>query len=324
MNANDSRPTGVILVTMGDAPSLAGVFPFLVRLFSDPAIIRAPWFVRYPLSVYIALKKLPTMMKRYKAIGGGSPMNAITERQGRALEERLNEDGNFRVFVANRYCPPDTRDAYKAAKKARVKKVVVLPMYPHYSTATTGSSFEALKAVIANDPDPPDVSWIDSYSSDEAFVAAFSAKIEQALKEFPEDQRKDVQILFSAHSLPHEFIAKGDPYLDEIRKTLTGVIKLLRPAYFHLCFQSKGGGKREWLKPETDEVLRQLAEKGRGKVLLVPISFVAENIETLYDVEVMYREMAGSLGAERFVRSLCLDDDPEYIEALAGMVRRSL
>jgi len=324
MSADNPNPTGVILVTMGDAPSLSGVFPFLVRLFSDPAIIRAPWFVRYPLSVYIALKKLPTMLRRYKAIGGGSPMNTMTERQARALEDRLNEDGYFRVFVANRYCTPDTRDAYKAAKKAGVRKVVALPMYPHYSTATTGSSFDALKAVIAKDPDPPDVLWVESYASDEAFVSAFTAKIEEALAEFPEDQRKDVQFLFSAHSLPHEFIKGGDPYLDEIRKTLTGVIKLLRPAYFHLCFQSKGGGKREWLKPETDEVLRQLAEKGRGRVLLVPISFVAENIETLYDVEVMYREMAGRLGIERFVRSRCLDDAPEFIEALAGMARSAL
>jgi protoporphyrin/coproporphyrin ferrochelatase len=324
MTVDDTRPTGVILVTMGDAPSLWGVFPFLVRLFSDPAIIRAPWFVRYPLSVYISLKKLPTMLKRYRAIGGGSPMNAMTERQASALEDRLNEDASFRVFVANRYCSPDTKDAYKAAKRAGIKRLVVLPLYPHFSTATTGSSFDALKALIAKDPGPPEVSWIESYASDEAFVTAFSEKISEALNEFPEDERKDVQLLFSAHSLPHEFVAKGDPYLDEIRKTLTGVIKLLKPAYFHLCFQSKGGGKREWLKPETDEILRKLAEKGRGKVVLVPISFVAENIETLYDVEVMYREMAGKLGIDRFVRSRCLDDAPGYIDALAGIVRSSL
>lgn len=323
MPAND-KPIGIILMTMGDAASLSGVFPFLLRLFSDPAIIRAPWFVRYPLSLYISLKKLPTMLKRYAAIGGGSPMNAITGKQARALEEKLSEYGNFRVFVANRYCGPDTKAAYRAAKKEGIGRLVALPLYPHFSTATTGSSFDALKELIEKDPDPPDVVWINSYATDEKFVVAFTGRIADAIAGLPEQDRREAQVLFSAHSLPHEFIGQGDPYLDEIRGTLTGVIKLLKPPYFHLCFQSKGGGRREWLKPETDEVLAQLAAKGRDKAVIVPISFVAENIETLYDVEVIYREMAESLGFKAFVRARCLDDDPLFVEALADAVRSAL
>ncbi len=324
MSSKENIPIGVMLMTMGDAASLSGVFPFLVRLFSDAAIIRAPWYVRYPLSVYISLKKLPTMLTRYRAIGGGSPMNAITEKQARALEEKLSGYGNFRVFVANRYCGPDTKVAYRAAKREGVRKLVALPLYPHFSTATTGSSFDALKELIRKDPDPPDVVWISSYSSDEKFVVAFTGRIAEAIAELPEDERPGVQVLFSAHSLPHEFINQGDPYLDEIRGTLTGVIKLLKPPYFHLCFQSRGGGRREWLKPETEEVLKQLSDKGRNKAVIAPISFVAENIETLYDVDIMYREMAEGLGFTAFVRVRCLDDDPVFIEALADSVRSAL
>ena len=308
-------------MTMGDAASTAGVFPFLVRLFSDPAIIRAPWFVRYPLSVYIAAKKLPAMRARYRAIGGGSPMNAITEKQAAALEKRLNESGSFRVYVANRYCAPSTKSAYRRIKKDGIKKLVALPLYPHYTTATTKSNFDELESLIGKDSDPPEVAWVRSFASDPAFLKAFTRKITEAVAAIPEEERKDAQYIFSAHSLPHEFVAKGDPYLDEIRAMLTGVIKLLKPAYFHLCFQSKGGGKREWLKPETDEILRQVAEKGRANAIIVPISFVAENIETLYDVEIMYRGVASSLGINTFIRVSCLDDDPEFIDALAGIVK---
>jgi len=305
---------------MGDAPSTAGVFPFLLRLFSDPLIIRAPWSVRYPLSLYIAIKKLPKMLARYRAIGGGSPMNGITLKQAGALESALG--AGFRVYVANRYCKPDTAEAYRMMKTDGVGKIVALPLFPQYSTATTESSFAALKAELAKDASPPEVVWVRSFADDPGYVAAFSAKLWESLEQFPEDDRKDVQILFSAHSLPHEFIDKGDPYLDEIRKTLTGVLKAIKPVYFHLCFQSKGGGGREWLKPETDEVLQKMAEKGRLKAVIVPVSFVAENIETLYDANIYYREMAASLGIKEFVRVECVNDAPVFIEALVGIVKR--
>lgn len=323
MSTND-RPTGVLLMTMGDVPDLPGVFPFLVRLFSDPSIIRAPWFVRYPLSVYIAVKKLPTMLARYRAIGGGSPMNRITRMQADALEKRLNESGNFRVYVANRYCAPSTASAYKAMKKDGVGRIVALPLYPHYTTATTASNFAELESLIKKDKGAPEVVWVRSFASDPAFVSVFTRRITEALEALPDGERMGAEFLFSAHSLPHEFIKQGDPYLDEIRGMLAGVIKVLKPAHFHLCFQSKGGGKREWLKPETDEILKGLAEKGRESVVVVPVSFVAENIETLYDVDVMYREMAGRLGIKKFIRVRCLDDDPEFIDALAGIVARNV
>ena len=317
---SDDKTTGVLLMTMGDPSSTSGVFPYLLRLFSDPAIIRAPWFVRYPLSLYIALKKLSTMMSRYRAIGGGSPMNGITKRQAEALEKKLSEHGNFKVYIANRYCKPYTCDAYRRIKADGIRKLIALPLFPQYSTATTESSFDALKKKLGRDGHAPEVVWVNSFAKEAGYVAAFSARITEAMDTLPEEKRGEAQVLFSAHSLPHEFVKRGDPYLDEIRNTLEGTLKAVKPHYFHLCFQSKGGGKREWLGPETAVILRELALKGRDTVIIVPVSFVAENIETLYDVDVMYRKLAGELGITHFVRVKCVDDAPVFIDALAAMV----
>src|SRR5512143_420953 len=157
---SDNR-NAVLLMTMGDPASQAEVFPFLLRLFSDPLIIRAPWFVRYPLSLYISLKKLNSVKEKYALIGGGSPMNETTERQAKALEARL---GGAKVYVANRYCRPSTADAYSAIKRDGIRKLVALPLYPHYSPAITGSSFAALEALLKKDSSPPEVVWMKSIS----------------------------------------------------------------------------------------------------------------------------------------------------------------
>ena len=311
-------------MTMGDPPSLSAIFPFLLRLFTDPAIIRAPAVVRYPLSLYISLKKLSTIRKRYKLIGGGSPMNYTTFMQAALLEKRLNEEGHFRVYIANRYSKPSTAQSYKLIKKDGIKEIVALPLYPHYSPAITGSSFKSLEDLMELDDDPPDVKWVRSISSDPAYATAFSAKVAEAIESFPPEERNEVNVLFSAHSLPHDFIKAGDPYLDEIQKSLELVLKIVNPAHFRLCFQSKGRAGMEWLKPETDAVMRELAAEGNDKVLLAPISFVSENIETLYDCDILYKKLASSLGITRFVRAKCMDEDPALIDALAGIVLKNL
>src|SRR5512135_1735643 len=155
--------TGVLLMTMGDPASQSEVLPFLLKLFSDPLIIRAPWFVRYPLSLYISLKKLASVKEKYGLIGGGSPMNDMTERQAKALEERL---GGVKVYVANRYCHPSTADAYRRIKADGIKKLVALPLYPHFSPAITGSSFATLECLLKRDGSPPEVAWIKSIATD--------------------------------------------------------------------------------------------------------------------------------------------------------------
>ena len=317
-------PTAVLLMTMGDPPDLASVFPYMMKLFTDPLIIRAPSPVRYPLALYISLMKLDPVKAKYVAIGGGSPMNATTARQAELLEAALKARGDFRVYVANRYCAPSTAEAYKKIKEDGAKKVIALPLYPHYSQAVTGSSFKELEKLLERDMDAPEVVWIRSVSTDPGFIAAQAAKIRQALEEFPERERASVPVVFSAHSLPHEFIRQGDPYLDEIMHAVSALSGFLGLADMHVGFQSKGRKNIEWLRPETDDVLRELRAKGHENVLLVPVSFVSENIETLYDCDVLYRDLAQNLGFRKFVRARCMGEDPAFIAALAGIALDSL
>ncbi len=251
-------------------------------------------------------------------------MNHTTFMQAALLEKKLNEDGHFRVYIANRYSRPSTAESYRLMKKDGIREIVALPLYPHFSSAITGSSFKALEDLMAKDSDPPQVTWIRSISADPGYVAAYAAKVIEALDSFPPEERKEVHVLFSAHSLPHDFIKAGDPYIDEIQKSLELVLKAVRPAHFRLCFQSKGRASMEWLKPETDAVMRELAGEGVDKVVLAPISFVAENIETLYDCDILFKKHAASLGITKFVRAKCMDEDPAFIGALAKIVLNNL
>jgi ferrochelatase len=322
---SDNKKTGVLLMTMGDPPTLGSIFPYLFRLFSDPLIIGAPGFVRYPLALYISLKKLPSIRARYKLIGGGSPMNAMTAKQAGLLAEALAAEGvDARVYVSNRYSSPSVADAYRRMKQDGIQKVIALPLYPHFSPAITGSSFDALKAEMAKDSNPPEAVWIRSMAADKRFAEAFSGKIAEAMEQFPVEERRTVQMVFSAHSLPHDFIKKGDPYLEEIRNGLTLILGMVRPGVFHLSFQSKGRPGMEWLKPETGEILQELGEKGRDKVLMVPISFVADNIETLYDNDIVYKNMAEKLGIKKYVRAACMNDDPAFISAMKDIVKEHI
>ena len=313
---------GVLLMTMGDPASQSEVLPFLLKLFSDPLIIRAPWFVRYPLSLYISLKKLASVKEKYGLIGGGSPMNDMTERQAKALEERLG--GGVRVYVANRYCKPSTADAYRRIKADGIRKLVALPLYPHYSPAITGSSFRALESLLKRDPRPPDVEWIKSIATDPRFVEAYAAKVKDALAEFDGEGHGEIPVLFSAHALPKKFIDEGDPYVSEIEAAVARLREHIGPVNGTVCFQSKGRPSMEWLRPETDDVLRELANEGHDKVVIAPISFVSENIETLYDVDILYRGMARSLGIKKFARARCLNDEPAFINALAKIIQETL
>jgi ferrochelatase len=320
MPAIKKGSVGVVLMTMGDPPDLDSVLPYLLKLFSDPLIVRAPGVVRYPLSLYISLKKLDTVKARYEAINGGSPMNSITSHQASLLEERLASHGRFRVYVANRYSTPSTSEAYRKIKEDGIKKLVALPLYPHYSQAISGSSFKELQKLLDKDMDAPEVVWINSIATDPRFVSAQAARIRKYLAFIPDEAQSEVQVVFSAHSLPQEFVRQGDPYLDEITHAASALSEALGGYRTYLGFQSKGRPGMEWLKPETEEVLGGLARKGFKKVLLVPISFVAENIETLYDCDILYRDLAASLGIKQYIRARCLDDDPAFIDALAGIV----
>ncbi len=307
--------TGVILLNMGGPEKQEDVAGFLYNLFSDREIIRLgpPWLQK-PLAWYIARKRADKSRKAYALIGGGSPLKEITLQQAQCLEQSLQFSGLFSVAIAMRYWSPRAAQALAAMKSQKVERIIALPLYPHYSRATSGSSLSDLKREAERlCPDLPFVA-IESWPDHPLYIGALVDSIKNGLSRFDE---QEVQIIYSAHSLPVSFIKAGDPYVDHILQTVQAIEKQTNlPG--RLCFQSRSGPV-EWLSPSTPEMIRTLADEGKKNVLMVPISFVSDHIETLYEIDILYQKFAEELGI-RLLSSPSLNCHPLFISALRDLV----
>ena len=308
--------TAVILLQMGGPDSISAVKPFLVNLFSDREIIKiGPTFLQPLIARYIAGKRAPKVEGYYGRIGGKSPIRELTEAQAAALEARLGPE--FRCYTAMRYSRPSTRETLAVIRKEGITRIIALSLYPHYSRATTGSSINELNRAIAETGVRFNQTSIDRFFSHPLYIQALAERIEAGLAAFPD--RTEVELVFSAHSLPQSFIDEGDPYLSHIEETVRLVMERLGDISFHLAFQSKAGPVK-WLEPSTEEMLRHLAGHGCKNMLMVPLSFVSDHIETLYEIDIQYTEEARNLGIENFHRSPSLNSEPLFIECLADLV----
>jgi ferrochelatase len=322
-------PVGILLFNLGGPATLADVEPFLVNLFSDRDIIELPLgaLLQPVVARIIAKSRGPSVRENYRRIGGGSPQLRLTEEQARALEARLTGGGlHARTFIAMRYWQPTTEQALEAMAAARISRVVTLTMYPHYSQATTGSSEQELQRVLAR---PRwrgrfTVSGIRSYADDPLYLDAMTDTVRRALDGFAPDVRDRVVLLFSAHGLPQKFIDRGDPYIEDTEKTRRGILERLRVPNRHvLGFQSRTGPVK-WIGPGTDEKLHELGREGVREVLLVPLSFVSDHIETLYEVDMLFADEAKAAGIADYRRPEALNTHPLFIESLACQVERHL
>lgn len=315
------KKSGVLLITMGDPPALSGVFPYLMKLFMDPLILRGvPGPLRPFLAAYISTMKKELVKEKYQAIGGGSPMDAITKRQADALQ-RLLEGRNISVYHSNRYTKPSVQDAYRSIKRDGVKKLLALPLYPHFSPAITGSSFDLLKKLMEKDMDPPLAVFHEGFGADPRFIRLLAERTRDALSKISGAGK--VAAVLSAHSLPDDLVRQGDPYLDNVMHSAAMLQEELGDIVAQVGFQSKGRAGMEWLKPETDAVLRQIAAEGVKGVAIAPISFVAENIETLYDCDILQKSLAESLGM-KYARIKNFDDDEDFMKFLAELALENL
>jgi ferrochelatase len=308
------RKTGVLLLNMGGPETQADVRPFLYNLFSDRQIIRlGPAFLQQPLAALIAWRRAPKSMANYQKIGGGSPISAITARQAAALEQALAADGAFLVRPAMRYWHPFAAASLMELSAAGVTELIALPLYPHYCRATSGSSFADLREQNQKLGLHLPIKEVRSWPEEPDYVASLSARIQAGLAKFG----GTAQVVYSAHSLPQKFIDEGDPYVEEIRKTAAAVERLTGQQG-RLCFQSRSGPVK-WLEPSTPDMLRQLAAEGCKNILMVPIAFVSDHIETLYEIDMLYKEMAQELGM-RLESTPGLNDDPQFIGGLRNLV----
>jgi ferrochelatase len=306
---------GVVLLNLGGPEHLEDVEPFLFNLFSDRMIIRlGPAFLQKPIARFIAKRRGPKSAQAYAKIGGGSPLGRITAAQARALEKELGAGGLFKVTVAMRYWQPRATESLATFQKEGIRRVIALPLYPHYSIATTGSSLADLVAANRSFSPPFEITSIDSWPIQPHYINALAATIRQGAALFGSEK---VQVVYSAHSLPVKFIREGDPYVDHLKQTISSV-EALTAMPGKLCYQSRSGPV-EWLSPSPPETLKQLAAEGCRNVLMVPISFVSDHVETLYEIDMLYRDMAKSIGM-RLERSPSLNLAPQFILGLKELV----
>lgn len=318
---------GVLLLNLGGPDELEDVRPFLYNLFSDPEIIRlpVPWLQK-PLAWFISTARSRKSQENYKEIGGGSPLRRITEEQAQALKAQLQTEGkDAQVYIGMRYWHPFTEEAVVRIKRDQLEKLVILPLYPQFSISTSGSSFRVLERIWQEDPALQKLPYtvIPSWYDEPAYLQAMANLIAQELDKFSNPDQ--VHIFFSAHGVPLSYVEEaGDPYQSEIEECTRLIIKTLnRPNDYTLAYQSRVGPV-EWLKPYTEEAIVELGEKGVKDLLVVPISFVSEHIETLQEIDIEYRELAEESGIENFQRVPALNTDQTFIQALTNCVENAL
>ncbi|MDE3016123.1 MAG: ferrochelatase [Pseudomonadota bacterium] len=314
--------TAVVLFNLGGPDNLSSVKPFLFNLFNDPAIINWPKPLRVPLAKLISTARAGKARAMYRQMGGKSPILEQTMAQAAALEKQLATGGEYKVFVSMRYWHPQSNAVAKKVRSYAPDRILLLPLYPQYSTATTGSSFADWDRVCNEIGLATPTARICCYPAARAFIAGHAKLIRDVYWKAAE--RGKPRVLFSAHGLPESVVAAGDPYAWQVAKTVASIVQVLAidDLDYAVCYQSKVGFL-PWLGPST---LEEIKEAGRENlpVLVVPVSFVSEHVETLVELDKIYRRQAEKHGANGYWRAPALGTEPLFIEALAGLCRENV
>jgi len=320
----EKKKIGVVLFQLGGPDSADAVEPFLYNLFCDPDIINffGAWFARRPLARYIARNRAGVVREHYDAIGGHSPIRVLTERQATALEKALAPHVDAKCFIAMRYWNPLTAEAAAEVNAWNAPELVLLPMYPQYSFATTSSSLKEWNRVFRPNGNAPRTHTVENFFNHPLYIQSIAEKISLSLTHF--DDPASAHIVFSAHGLPLSLIERGDPYAKHVEETVRLVMQQGAWKNPHiLCYQSKVG-RRKWLSPSLVDTIDRLGRSGEKNLLVVPVAFVTEHIETLHEINIEAREQAHKLGVQQFEMMPAVGDSPTFISALADLVLQSL
>jgi protoporphyrin/coproporphyrin ferrochelatase len=312
---------GVLLFNLGGPENLHEVRPFLYNLFSDPEIIGIKSdILRKTLAWFISVVRQTKSRNLYRQIGGGSPLREITESQAAALADNLKSKGcPAHVYVGMRCWKPSIDEAVSRILKDRIDRLVLLPLFPQYSVTTTESCLKHFSDLDRNLglSEKINISTVQSWHDEPLYLDLMAKLIRKGLSQFSSDGNEKVSIVYSAHSIPVRYVEQGDSYLEQIQKTVEMINHRLDNAYYsELAFQSKLG-PIQWLQPSTKDVLAEMGEKGIKKVLVVPISFVSDHLETLQEIDIAYKKIASRSGIKEFHRSESLNLHPQFIDALA-------
>jgi ferrochelatase len=267
--------------------------------------------------------QLARVKERYRLIGGSSPLPEITRRQAKGLEEKLNDKGYlFKSYVGMRYGHPLIEETLKEILRDGIREVVAIPMAPFRSRASTGAYLEEVNRVQKNLGEQMEISFIEGWHLHPLFLEAVRERVREGLMKFTPEERKRVHVIFTAHSLPKTII-ESDPYVNDFEASVKRVLEGIGPLKWHIAFQSKGGGLEEWVGPDVESVLKELSQDKVREVLIVPIGFVSDHIEVLYDIDILYREKAESLGM-LLKRTPSLNSAEGFIEALSDIVLKHI
>src|SRR6202166_1907443 len=320
---------------LGGPDSLAAVEPFLLNLFLDPDIIPLGplGLLRKPIAKSISSRRSKPVMGRYAQIGRRSPIATLTERQRVRLVGALTPYIDPVTVIAMRYWHPMSVEALDTLRNAGpLDEIVLLPLYPHYSYATTLSSMKEIgrasdSAKWTTSRGAPPERVVESFYNHPLYILGLVENIGRVLRQFPDSSR--IHLVFSAHGLPMSLVEKGDPYPKQIEETVRLACELGAKQYpgwprtHLLCYQSRVGPAK-WLQPPLTTTIERLAHEGVKEILVVPISFVTEHIETLHEINIEAREEAKKLGVETFRMMPALGDSPYFIAAMKDLVLRAI
>lgn len=315
------KKLAVVLFNLGGPDGPDSVQPFLFNLFRDPAIIGLPAPARYALAALISTTRKKSAQANYAIMGGGSPLLPETKAQAQALEAALSiaaPELETRIFIAMRYWNPRAKATAAEVAAFAPDEIVLLPLYPQFSTTTSASSLKDWAKVYRG----PGVSRVVCcYPTQGQVVAAHAAKIAETWE--AAGRPENVRLLFSAHGLPEKVIKDGDPYQAQVEATAAAVAALLPDLPdWQVCYQSKVG-PLAWIGPSTEDAIRQAKADGRG-VLLTPIAFVSEHVETLVELDHEYAEIAHEIGCAPYLRVPALGVTGDFIDGLKAMVLDAL
>jgi ferrochelatase len=327
----EDKPIAIVLLQFGGPDSLDAVEPFLFNLFNDPDIFQLPllkkeWSARLGqrfqrfIAKTISARRAKVVREKYHEIGGKSPIVERTEEQVRTLQAFLDKhfpDVRTTVRLAARYWNPLTKETMASILRDGIKDVILLPLYPQFSVVNAGSSFNEWDREVKRQGATFNDRRVKEYYRNEKYIRSLNARIDEGLTRF--EHPENVFLLFSAHGTPVDIVQRGDPYSIQIRETMELVMAQRKNDHpYMLSFQSKVGPKR-WLTPSTTATITELGGKGITDMLVIPIAFVSDHIETLHELNIEERLTAERAGIKHYEVMQGLNDHPLFIECLADI-----
>ncbi|MCK4278898.1 MAG: ferrochelatase [Desulfurellaceae bacterium] len=303
----------IVLLSFGGPKNEKETRKFLFNLFFDRHIIHFPSILRLPAAIFLSSLRFSEAKKHYALIGG-SPLIDNVEKQANLLRQRIKDD----VFMCMRYSKPRAKEVVKKIKEKDIKNVILFPLYPHYSKTTVGSSIDDFLHQIKKQNFNTNIRVISHWYKEKNFINIIKNLIYEEWEKIPDDLKAYSIIIFSAHSLPQKIIKNGDPYLQELKDCVNLIMKNM-PLDHVLSFQSKATPVK-WLEPSTEEVIKQSVNIGKKAIIIVPISFVSEHIETLFEIDIMYRDLAWGQGVKYFSRIPTDFTCSEFIDFMEEMI----